>query len=293
MWASRSRRGWACRSTSSARGRWAIACAGRRAEGRRFLRAPRAPRSCASEFRSAALLLVPNVEDFGMVTVEALACGTPVVGLAGSGTADVVVSRRPRRARARRVRPRRWSRRASRSWPGAATARRCASGPRASPQARFRRRFRLPAGAARRRGQAGMIGEKIRFNRSGLVAVDLLRHLRGPVARVSTCASRSRSCPVTKGMPPFEPVPRAVPDHHAGVAGGLLLPGPAARAGRSAPGSRRSFAVDDRRGPGHRWCSTPASASTASSPTPGLPLGIFAVLDVVLVVAADASSSGA
>jgi glycosyltransferase involved in cell wall biosynthesis len=44
------------------------------------------------EFRSAALLLVPNVEDFGMVTVEALACGTPVVGLEGSGTADVVVS---------------------------------------------------------------------------------------------------------------------------------------------------------------------------------------------------------
>ncbi len=44
------------------------------------------------EFRSAALLLVPNVEDFGMVTVEALACGTPVVGLEESGTADVVVS---------------------------------------------------------------------------------------------------------------------------------------------------------------------------------------------------------
>jgi glycosyltransferase involved in cell wall biosynthesis len=44
------------------------------------------------EFRTAALLLVPNIEDFGMVTVEALACGTPVVGLVGSGTADVVVS---------------------------------------------------------------------------------------------------------------------------------------------------------------------------------------------------------
>ena len=44
------------------------------------------------EFRSAAFLLVPNVEDFGMVTVEALGCGTPVVGLEGSGTADVVVS---------------------------------------------------------------------------------------------------------------------------------------------------------------------------------------------------------
>ncbi|HLE60098.1 MAG TPA: glycosyltransferase [Thermoanaerobaculaceae bacterium] len=44
------------------------------------------------EFRSAALLLVPNVEDFGMVTVEALACGTPVVGLEDSGTADIVIS---------------------------------------------------------------------------------------------------------------------------------------------------------------------------------------------------------
>lgn len=44
------------------------------------------------EYRSAALLLVPNVEDFGMVTVEALACGTPVVGLEESGTADIVIS---------------------------------------------------------------------------------------------------------------------------------------------------------------------------------------------------------
>lgn len=43
-----------------------------------------------SAYRRAAALLVPNVEDFGMVTVEALACGTPVIGLAGSGTADIV-----------------------------------------------------------------------------------------------------------------------------------------------------------------------------------------------------------
>jgi len=41
-------------------------------------------------YRSAAALLVPNVEDFGMVTVEALACGTPAIGLAASGTADIV-----------------------------------------------------------------------------------------------------------------------------------------------------------------------------------------------------------
>jgi len=41
-------------------------------------------------YRRAAALLVPNVEDFGMVSVEALACGTPVIGLAQSGTADIV-----------------------------------------------------------------------------------------------------------------------------------------------------------------------------------------------------------
>ncbi len=41
-------------------------------------------------YRRAAALLVPNVEDFGMVTVEALACGTPVIGLASSGISDVI-----------------------------------------------------------------------------------------------------------------------------------------------------------------------------------------------------------
>jgi glycosyltransferase involved in cell wall biosynthesis len=43
-------------------------------------------------YQRAAAVLVPNIEDFGMVTVEALACGTPVVGLTASGTADVVRS---------------------------------------------------------------------------------------------------------------------------------------------------------------------------------------------------------
>jgi glycosyltransferase involved in cell wall biosynthesis len=43
-------------------------------------------------YRRSAALLVPNIEDFGMVTVEALACGTPVIGLSASGTADVVRS---------------------------------------------------------------------------------------------------------------------------------------------------------------------------------------------------------
>jgi glycosyltransferase involved in cell wall biosynthesis len=45
-------------------------------------------------YRRAAVLVVPNIEDFGMVSVEALACGTPVTGLAASGTADVVRSDR-------------------------------------------------------------------------------------------------------------------------------------------------------------------------------------------------------
>jgi glycosyltransferase involved in cell wall biosynthesis len=49
------------------------------------------PEELREEYRGASALLVPNVEDFGMVTVEALACGTPVAGLAGSGTADAVV----------------------------------------------------------------------------------------------------------------------------------------------------------------------------------------------------------
>ncbi len=41
-------------------------------------------------YRRAAALIVPNVEDFGMATVEALACGTPAVGMTSSGTADIV-----------------------------------------------------------------------------------------------------------------------------------------------------------------------------------------------------------
>jgi glycosyltransferase involved in cell wall biosynthesis len=41
-------------------------------------------------YRQAAALIVPNIEDFGIVTAEALACGTPVVGVCGSGTADMI-----------------------------------------------------------------------------------------------------------------------------------------------------------------------------------------------------------
>jgi glycosyltransferase involved in cell wall biosynthesis len=43
-------------------------------------------------YRRAAALIVPNIEDFGITTVESLACGTPVVGLSSAGTADTVRS---------------------------------------------------------------------------------------------------------------------------------------------------------------------------------------------------------
>jgi glycosyltransferase involved in cell wall biosynthesis len=42
-------------------------------------------------YRGAAVLVFPALEDFGIVPVEAQACGTPVVGLAAGGTLDTVV----------------------------------------------------------------------------------------------------------------------------------------------------------------------------------------------------------
>ncbi len=41
-------------------------------------------------YRRSAALIVPNIEDFGITAVEALACGVPVVGVSSSGTADIV-----------------------------------------------------------------------------------------------------------------------------------------------------------------------------------------------------------
>jgi glycosyltransferase involved in cell wall biosynthesis len=64
----------------------------RQASGRVVFRERLSGEQLREEYRGAAFLLVPNVEDFGIVSVEALACGTPVVGLAGSGSADIVVS---------------------------------------------------------------------------------------------------------------------------------------------------------------------------------------------------------
>jgi glycosyltransferase involved in cell wall biosynthesis len=42
-------------------------------------------------YRAAAAFVFPALEDFGIVAVEAQACGTPVVGLSRGGAADTVV----------------------------------------------------------------------------------------------------------------------------------------------------------------------------------------------------------
>jgi glycosyltransferase involved in cell wall biosynthesis len=48
------------------------------------------PEELRQLYRGALCLLQPGVEDFGISSVEALACGTPVVGLARGGILDIV-----------------------------------------------------------------------------------------------------------------------------------------------------------------------------------------------------------
>jgi glycosyltransferase involved in cell wall biosynthesis len=42
-------------------------------------------------FRRCRALVVPGVEDFGIIAVEAQACGAPVIALAGGGSVDTVI----------------------------------------------------------------------------------------------------------------------------------------------------------------------------------------------------------
>ena len=48
-------------------------------------------RRCAIYYRRAAAVLLPGEEDFGIVPVEAQACGTPVVALARGGALETVI----------------------------------------------------------------------------------------------------------------------------------------------------------------------------------------------------------
>jgi glycosyltransferase involved in cell wall biosynthesis len=43
-------------------------------------------------YRRAAMVLLPGEEDFGLVPVEAQACGTPVVALGRGGATETVVN---------------------------------------------------------------------------------------------------------------------------------------------------------------------------------------------------------
>jgi glycosyltransferase involved in cell wall biosynthesis len=51
---------------------------------------PRSGETLRDEFRRARAVLLPGEEDFGIVPVEAQACGTPVVALARGGALETV-----------------------------------------------------------------------------------------------------------------------------------------------------------------------------------------------------------
>ena len=50
----------------------------------------RTDQSLRDIIRGARATIVPQVEDFGLSTVESIACGTPVIGYNRGGTAEIV-----------------------------------------------------------------------------------------------------------------------------------------------------------------------------------------------------------
>ena len=69
----------------------AARCARRERRGRRVSRAASATTTCGTLYRGAAAVMLPGEEDFGIVPVEAQACGRPVVALGRGGALETVV----------------------------------------------------------------------------------------------------------------------------------------------------------------------------------------------------------
>jgi glycosyltransferase involved in cell wall biosynthesis len=63
----------------------------RRAAGDVAFLGPRSGEALRAEYRSALAVLMPGEEDFGIVPVEAQACGTPVVALARGGALETIL----------------------------------------------------------------------------------------------------------------------------------------------------------------------------------------------------------
>ena len=180
------------------------------AHGRRRRRVPR-PADPTTTIRDAVsargrVVLLPGEEDFGIVPVEAQACGRPVVALGRGGALETVVRRRDRRARRRADRPRRSP---TRSRGVAGHALRPRRDPRARravrPRALRRRdRRRVDRRRARRTGRHAMVRRYNRLLVAFYVVTDALLGMAAFIARLRRSGSRRGLIPITKGMPPLE-----------------------------------------------------------------------------------------